>query len=64
MRRDLEPVRPDAEAIAELKILTARRADLVAAGPAPSTGCASSSWDFSLRWNARSTWATADRWSC
>lgn len=30
MRRDLEPVRPDAEAIAELKILTARRADLVA----------------------------------
>jgi transposase len=29
-RRDLEPVRPDAEAIAELKILTARRADLVA----------------------------------
>lgn len=30
MRRDLEPVRPDAEAIAELKILTARRADLAA----------------------------------
>ncbi|WP_432147152.1 IS110 family transposase [Streptomyces sp. bgisy084] len=30
MRRDLEPVRPDAEAIAELKILTARRTDLVA----------------------------------
>ncbi|MFE6738713.1 hypothetical protein [Streptomyces tubercidicus] len=61
IHHDLEPVRPDAEAAAELKIPTARRADLVAMSPPVS--CLPSTVAVKTKvWSRSPGFAISRRW--
>ncbi|BBU24310.1 transposase [Mycobacterium xenopi] len=59
MRRDLQPLRLGDDIAVELRILTARRTDLVADRTGRLTGCVPSCSSSSPPWNAPSTTAPA-----